>query len=457
MNSNCRIETRRIPNAIMRALHLWLVTGFALGAAACSLDGLTGSETLPLDMSEPEAIESPRGAVAAYNGVVAQFRRVFAENYDSFVAVSGHLSDEFNSTDIISLRQLPEGSDGALVIQLYSNLHKVRGQANQVVKLLELYAPDTLQMLRAHVHSLAGYAEIFLADAFCSGVPLSTIDFDGDFSYARPSTTAEVYQHAINHFELARTHAGDSTRFDLLARIGTARALLALGDYDSAAAVVSDVPDEFRYEVSYRPAVVGDAQGSNIFRLNVALAISDSEGLNGLDYITSEDPRAQFSQIPGPSSTVRYFPDKYSQDGSSPILLASGIEARLIEAEAALNSNDPAWLDKLNHLRQTMWTTIVPAVGGPLPDLVDPGTDDARVDLLFRERAFWLFLTGQRQGDMRRLIRHYGRTQNQVYPIGPYTISGIPDLSYGSDVDLPIPNAERVSNPYFNGCLSRGA
>ena len=42
----------------------------------------------------------------------------------------------------------------------------------------------------------------------------------------------------------------------------------------------------------------------------------------------------------------------------------------------------------------------------PLPT---PGNRDAAVDQLFSERAFWLFATGHRLGDMRRLIRQYGR------------------------------------------------
>ncbi len=93
------------------------------------------------------------------------------------------------------------------------------------------------------------------------------------------------------------------------------------------------------------------------------------------------------------------------------LTLADAVEARLIEAEAALRAGDNlGWLATLNHLRQTAWTTIVPATPGPLPDLTDPGPDGSggdalRVDLLFRERAFWLYLTGHRQGDLRRLVR----------------------------------------------------
>jgi len=133
----------------------------------------------------------------------------------------------------------------------------------------------------------------------------------------------------------------------------------------------------------------------------------------------------------------------------SAVVLASGAEARLIEAEAQLQAGDVAgWLGTLNALRAT-------AVSPALPALSDPGSDAARVDLLFRERAAWLYLTGHRQGDLRRLIRHYGRSQGDVYPTGPYqaALTGV----YGGDVDAPIPPEERKYNPRFTGCFARGA
>jgi hypothetical protein len=87
----------------------------------------------------------------------------------------------------------------------------------------------------------------------------------------------------------------------------------------------------------------------------------------------------------------------------------------------------------------------------PLPD---PGTPDTRVDLVFRERAYWLFLTGHRQGDLRRLVRWYGRDPRTVYPAGSYPGG---NGRYGNDVDAPIPIAEQNYNPLFHGCLRRGA
>ena len=64
----------------------------------------------------------------------------------------------------------------------------------------------------------------------------------------------------------------------------------------------------------------------------------------------------------------------------------------------------------------------------------------------------WLYLTGHRLGDLRRLIRQYGRTANAVFPTGnlPSPLAG----TYGNDVNLPIPFDER-NNPKFNGCLDR--
>ncbi|GBD32683.1 hypothetical protein HRbin33_01657 [bacterium HR33] len=118
------------------------------------------------------------------------------------------------------------------------------------------------------------------------------------------------------------------------------------------------------------------------------------------------------------------------------------MEARLIVAENQLRTGDVAgWLGILNSLRNT-----VPG----LDPLADPGDGASRVDLHFRERAFWLFGTAHRLGDLRRLVRQYGRDAERVFPTGPYFKGG----SYGPDVNLPIPFDEE-NNPQFSQCLDR--
>src|SRR5436309_2717724 len=88
--------------------------------------------------------------------------------------------------------------------------------------------------------------------------------------------------------------------------------------------------------------------------------------------------------------------------------------------------------------------------GPPLATLVDPGTDAARVNLTLRERAFWMFGTGHRLGDMRRLLRQYGRTVNSVYPNGKWFKGG----NFGDAIQLPIPFDEQ-NNPNFVQCTNR--
>jgi hypothetical protein len=138
----------------------------------------------------------------------------------------------------------------------------------------------------------------------------------------------------------------------------------------------------------------------------------------------------------------------------SAVTIISGVEARLIEAEAALNKGQSAaFLPILNGLR-TATGTGSGGVAGLVP-LADAGTGAARVNQLFRERAFWLFGRGHRVGDLRRLIRDYNRPANTVFPSGAWQKGG----NYGSDVSMPTPQDE-LNNPNVAGgavCLNREA
>jgi hypothetical protein len=84
-------------------------------------------------------------------------------------------------------------------------------------------------------------------------------------------------------------------------------------------------------------------------------------------------------------------------------------------------------LDALNALRSNLtianripYTQPGQTPPTALPALTDPGSADARVNLLFQERAFWMYLTGHRLGDLRRLVRQYGRGAETVFPTGNY-------------------------------------
>ncbi len=441
----------------------------ALAMSACSLDGLINSDELPPDVSDPAITQTPDGARAAYHGVLAQFRLAYAGDNSSFVDVTGLLGDELQGVagtlQLVDRRAMVEGVEvGSDAV--YSNLQKVRGQGNQAIGLLRRYLPQH-PALAAHLYALQGYAELFLAELFCSGIPLGTLDYDDDFTYQRGSTTEQVLARAVARFDSALMLAGDSARIADLARVGRARTLLAMGDYVQAATTVAEVDDDYRYEVRYSSS--GESTRNFAYRSGIGIAtwkhsVPDREGFNGQNWRTSADPRTQVRERTYSSSSgltkTNYHPIKYDTTGASPVVLASGLEARLIEAEAALQANPAGgiWLEKLNALRRAA-PAYTPSSVSPawpvLPDTTDPGTSNpnARVDLLFRERAFWLFLTGHRQGDLRRLIRQYGRLQSEIYPIGAYPESASP---FGGDVTAPIPATEFV-NPLYTGCASRGA
>ena len=466
----CNFKKRfRLPGVIVLGVAALLNGG-------CSLDDLLGTDKLPPNLTDPAITHTPQGARAVFNGALSSFRAAWAgwqfpgggQPPSSVIALSGLLSDELHSEN----RGVPEdmhfmppnptnftASEGT-----YNRLQRTRNQAGQAIALLQRYDSANTSAI-AHAYAIQGYTEVLLAELFCSGIPLSTLDFDGDFTYQPGSPTDEVLERAVAHFDTALALAGDSVRVVNLAKLGRARALLGLGRFAEAATSVAGIPDDFAYRVTYtggtdlsQRAFTGLPLGSTN---RWFFLVADQKGTTGLDYISSGDPRTTTTNLGATSTSPSgrtgmffYHPNKYPTTGAGSFVIASGIEARLIEAEAALRAGDGSWLQTLNHLRSTAYPSIVPPVTEPLPELTDPGTDESRVNLLFRERAFWLFLTGQRQGDMRRLVRHYGRPIHTVYPVGEMPGGG--GFSYGGDIDAPIPPNEALANPLFTGCIARG-
>lgn len=460
---------------------LLAMSGLSLGACG----GLADESKLPPEIRDPAALHTAAGALARYRGALATIPRAL----DNFLTMGGILTDELadlpaplnvasNYTSIDSRQDLRSGFDAT-----YVGLHLMRGQAREARGFVTTYAPDSLSpALAGHLYAVEGYAEVWLADLFCSGIPLSTVDFNGDYTLAAGSSTSDVYRHALVLFDSALAVVQDSEPFQHLAAVGKGRALLALGRYAEAAAAVAAVPDGFKYQVTLLPgsrnegvpgeevpvrpsllqlfvrsAVDLDGHPINYAATLATPSVADSEGVNGLNYRTSNDLRTLTVAQPGtdPLGNTMYLPANYPTTGPVTYTVADWTEARLIEAEAALQANaaDGQWLVKLNHLRQT---AITPA----LPDTTDPGqdvggTDTPRVDLLFRERAFWLFLTGHREGDLRRLIRPpYSRQPDRVYPVGSYK-GGFG--SYGQEIVAPVPSLERDLNPRYTGCINNGA
>jgi hypothetical protein len=467
-------------------------------------------QDLPAGVPDPNTFATPSGAMALYNAARYTFETATSGSGDvsssldngqvrklaingvfvDVVFASGLLSDELQPSALggtslqyfnvnmdwsaLDARLLPESKAGDAngansYVKIYDELHTIRAMSNQAIGALAAHAPATSPALRGYMYALQGYAEIFLGDLFCSGVPLTTLDYNGDITYRPGSTTSEIYEHAVTRFDSALAVSSDSVNIQYLAQVGKGRALLAEGRFADAALTVETVPDNFAYRFSVNWGNgfgTATATAGQLFtQMNVTA--SDSEGINGIAYLRSGDPRSDMVPIDtNQFGLPQYFPRKYAVQTSSSIVnvngttlitVADGIEARLIQAEAALHAGDiGGWLTFLSRAR-----TLATPTGATLPALTDPGDspgDSARVTVMFRERALDLFVTGHRQGDMRRLIRQYGRNAETVYPTGGYPgyVPSYQASLYGSDVNAPVPQDEQ-SNPLFHGCFGRGA
>lgn len=322
----------------------------------------------------------------------------------------------------------------------YQAWGRVRLAATVAIPRLRTYEAEVSR--GAHIGQMfatRGFATLALAENVCPGLPL--IDVDGlTPRYGPPLSSEQLFNRAVEDFDSALAYATDSVRIMHFARIGRARALLDQGDFAAAAATVTTVPTDYGLYAEF------SASSSNPLSFSESepnRSVADLEGGTGLDFVGANDPRVPTTWLAKASDSVSgiYRPAIYATNTAS-ILVAGGIEARLIEAEAALHAGQGTWLTILNDLRAAVSLTA----------LADPGTADARVDLLFRERAFWLFGTGHRLGDLRRLIDRYGRASESVLPTGPYRGGGV----YGIATSIPFPAAlEQPFNAAVTGCTTR--
>jgi len=427
----------RSPRALVRLLSAALLAG---ATAAC--DHLVDLGD-PNDGSvSPGLVHSYDGARGLYAGTIA----AMSQAAGSFALQSGLFTDELTMglQGGLSPVDLRTGNDtaGALNDE-FSALSRVRSQAQQAIGALALYPRQARPVMTAEAYALEGMAEVMLAELFCNGIPLNATPYGGDLRYSAAVSTHDVLTLAMAHFDSAIARAGDSVAVLTLARVGKGRALLALGQLADAAAAVAGVSTGASYAFMYGS---GYTQENPIYSGMVGIPfyyVASGEGVNGLPW-SDTDPRTPLAVAP---DGVSWIATKYPA-ATTPFVLASGIEARLIEAEARLDAKDYAgWIGILQTLAATLPGVPVPSDPGAVA-----GNDSARVSLQFRERAYWLYLTGHRHGDTRRLVRQYGRPTITVVPTG---FDAARNALYGTDLVLAPPPAERQNNSLYTGCLDR--
>ncbi|MFL5568510.1 MAG: hypothetical protein ACJ79B_12590 [Gemmatimonadaceae bacterium] len=461
----------------------------ALGLFACQTDEIL--QVTDPDVARPEALQGAAalptlraGAIGnfgvAYNGGAADVEQVH---------LSALLSDEFINTETFPTRiEIDQraitttNTSLANTVQggTFFDISRARASADFAVDAYREFAKTLADSAGfPEVLSLSGFSYIFFAENYCGAVPISKQQPDGSFTFGAAENTNTLLDSAISKFNQALAMPSTGTGAPLtatirnLASIGKGRALLDKGDYAGAAAAVSAVPTTFQY--NYLHSETSARQNNGTWSLTSSVGRfgeADAEAGIGLPYASDGnlkkttgviDPRVADSlarRVSGGVVNTKGFDGATDQMvqakyplRSSPITVADGVEARLIEAEAALNAGDPAGaLTILNALRSN--AALLSLRGYPansLAPLTLQLTTAAQVDQLFKERAYWMYLTSHRLGDLRRLIRQYLRPVNSVFPNGPYFKGG----TYGTDVNAPVPFQEQNNPEYVPGACKK--
>jgi hypothetical protein len=426
-----------------------------LGASAC--DPNKALDVDDVDVVTPDQLNSKANLPALRNGALSTFQLAFSGGADlanggheGQITMSGLLADEFENAesfpDRVALDMRDVIASNASLIGLFLDLSKARSTADFASE--QYNRLDAGAVGQSEVLSIGGYTYTLFGENYCSGVPFSRLSTDGSIEYGDPQTRDQVLQIAVAKFDSAITIATENDDDNLLnlARVGKARALLNLGRFAEAAAAAADVPTSYQYLVRSSANSLRQNNGIWNYTANTfAFSVPDREGGNGLPFLSANDPRLEVvatGELGFDRATPFNLQLKY-EDLAADVVLASGIEARLIQAEASLKTGAiSTGFATLNALR---------ALAG-LGTITDPGSETARVNLLFRERAFWMWGTSHRLGDLRRLIRQYSRSEDTVFPTGEYHKGGV----YGDDVNFPVSSDER-NNPKFTGCINRDA
>lgn len=448
----------------------------------------------PLRVSIPDIVQPGQlsGAAALPTvraGVLGDFSIAYTGDHpdgsggtgEGVIMYGGLLADEWINSETFPTRIEVDARTiqvtNADVDLWYRRMHQARNSAEKAAAQYAQFS--TADPSHAEMLTLAGLTYVFLAETWCSGVTISHLNSNGSITYGSPLTTQQTLDTAIARFDaaIAATTDPDMTAF---ATVAKARAVLDGGNFSAAGALAANVPTSFVYIEEHSENT--DRENNGVFNGNFPdqrYAVADREGGNGFPFRSVWDRRTPFITPTDPitgdtltgfdGSTTLWTQQRFGNRKAS-ITVATGVEARLIQAEAALQAADTLaggqFLAQLNEPRDsakerayfdpspfTPGDTTTQQIG-VLPSLTvaDITAAGGAVNLLFNERARWLWLTAHRLGDMRRLIRQYGRAANTVFPTGPYFKVNF--ATYGTDVNFPIPITEK-QNPNFSACLDR--
>ncbi len=454
---------------IYRALRASRTGAAALGLVAMS--ACDNPQNTLLEQQQPQVIlpidvQNATGALGLYTGALGRLRSELNggnNNQEALWNMMGLMTDEFKSGDTFSQRndadqRITQASDGVMT-STYNGVQQARGRARDAISALKQYSPTEMSKI-GEMYMSMGFFELTLAQNFCNGIPLGET-VGGIPQYTEPLTNAQVLASAIARFDSALavlTGADAQTAHVRNATlVAKARAQVDLAQFAAAAATVAAVPTAYQYLILYSI----NTQSNEWWQMSTSTkryTVGDSFDVagvirNAIPFASLGDPRVKVNRTTTRAfDTVTPYHEFTNYGREDAVALVSGTDARLIEAEAKLQGNDIAGMMTIVNLLRTAPPKIGNYQPAAMAALPTPASQSAATDLYFREKALWQFGRGERISDLRRLVRQYNRTQDNVFPSGPFHKNG----TYGTNVAFPVPDTEKT-NTNFKGCLDTKA
>src|SRR5437867_4097340 len=379
--------------------------GLAFGAAALldhAADECATHDLLTVDdndIANPTSVVTKAALPVLLAGAIGDVQGAYSGfGGDAQITESGEFTDELEFVETFPTRQEFDQRNIAITNANNSTLFRslLRGWAS-AVRTQEAYATlDPVNVGRAQAYNLEAFSVLLAAENYCSGVPFSRLTATGATLYGDPMSRDSMFTWAAaiadSSLTLLATLPASAavTTQKGFASVMKGRALLNLGQYQEAAAAVSStaVATTFVYQFEHSTNTTRENNGTFALTfLDPRMSVSNAEGVNGLPYRADNDPRVpqrRGSGIGGEpangfdGSSPMYLQLKYGSRSAN-ATVASGVEARLIEAEARLQAGDPTGsLVILNTLRLAPPAAGSGGVTGLTP-LADAGTPAARV------------------------------------------------------------------------------
>jgi len=466
-----------LAHGTLRAATIASLALVGVAMSACNLDKTL--KVQDVDNATPGSVNSAAALPVLYAGGLSDFA-VSVNGTDASVTMPGLLTDELRDIDTFPTRIEVDqrkitvtAADGlqtnnGTIQAWYRAMHQARASLKRAIDAFKQFAPTDKR--HAELHALLGLDYIMFGEDYCNGVAYS--DFiDGKATYGGPNTAAQSFQLAVSQADSAIAIAAAGSSESYLAHIVRGRALLNLNQKVPAAAAVAGIPVTFHYWVYNSENSNRENNGVyiNVGPVSKRFGVAERDAPNTIafrsmgweDATAAGDPRVRWYRagVGQDGQSTAYYTSKYPTRSTS-IEVAGGVEAKLIIAENLMSSGNVTWADTVNALRSNVallsaapYTLTGQSTPVALANLSDPGTQTAREDMFFQDRALWLFLTGHRLGDLRRMIKFYGRTANSVFPTGTYL--GAAGGNIGTDVNFPVPIDEQ-NNPSAPKCTDRG-